>query len=170
MSQPARHVLSALVENKPGVLSRVTGLVSRRGFNIESLSVGPTDDPTVSRMTAIVHADDVAYEQITKQLHKLVSVHKITDLTDEGAIERELALIKVNVDAAHRSELIEIASIFRAKIVDVGRTSLTIEATGDEQKLRGLEDLFSAYGIREVVRTGLIALSRSRSKDQGGTS
>ena len=170
MSQPARHVLSALVENKPGVLSRVTGLVSRRGFNIESLSVGPTDDPTVSRMTAIVHADDVAYEQITKQLHKLVSVHKITDLTDEGAIERELVLYKVSAPPERRGEVIEIANVFRAKIVDVGRTSLTIEATGDEQKLRGLEDLFSAYGIREVVRTGLIALSRSRSKDQGGTS
>ena len=167
MGSQMRHVLSALVENKPGVLSRVTGLVSRRGFNIESLSVGPTDDPTVSRMTAIVWADDVAYEQITKQLHKLISVHKITDLTDEGAIERELVLYKVNAPAERRGEIIEIANVFRAKIVDVGRTSLTIEATGDEQKLRGLEDLFSAYGIKEVVRTGLIALSRSSAKDQG---
>ena len=156
-----RHVLSALVENKAGVLSRVTGLISRRGFNIESLSVGPTEDPSLSRVTAVVMADEVAYEQITKQLHKLISVHKITDLTDEGAIERELALIKVNVDAAHRSELIEIASIFRAKIVDVGAHSLTIEATGDESKLTGLEDLLRPYGIKELVRTGKIALSRS---------
>ncbi len=156
-----RHVLSALVENKAGVLSRVTGLISRRGFNIESLSVGPTEDPSLSRVTAVVMADEVAYEQITKQLHKLISVHKITDLTDEGAIERELALIKVNVDAAHRSELIEIASIFRAKIVDVGAHSLTIEATGDESKLAGLEDLLRPYGIKELVRTGKIALSRS---------
>ena len=156
-----KHILSVLVENRPGVLSRVTGLISRRGFNIESLSVGPTEDPSLSRVTAVVMADEVAYEQITKQLHKLISVHKITDLTDEGAIERELALIKVNVDAAHRSELIEIASIFRAKIVDVGAHSLTIEATGDESKLAGLEDLLRPYGIKELVRTGKIALSRS---------
>ena len=160
MSDSMRHVLSALVENKPGVLSRVTGLISRRGFNIESLSVGPTDDPTLSRMTAIVRADAVAYEQITKQLHKLVSVHKITDLTDEASIERELVLFKVNAPPERRGEIIEVANIFRAKIVDVGRNALTIEATGDEDKLRGLEDLFRTYGIKEVVRTGLIALSR----------
>ena len=160
MSDSMRHVLSALVENKPGVLSRVTGLISRRGFNIVSLSVGPTDDPTLSRMTAIVRADAVAYEQITKQLHKLISVHKITDLTDEASIERELVLFKVNAPPERRGEIIEVANIFRAKIVDVGRNALTIEATGDEEKLRGLEDLFRTYGIKEVVRTGLIALSR----------
>jgi acetolactate synthase-1/3 small subunit len=160
MSDSMRHVLSALVENKPGVLSRVTGLISRRGFNIESLSVGPTDDPTLSRMTAIVRADAVAYEQITKQLHKLISVHKITDLTDEASIERELVLFKVSAPPERRGEIIEVANIFRAKIVDVGRNALTIEATGDEDKLRGLEDLFRTYGIKEVVRTGLIALSR----------
>ena len=107
-----KHVLSVLVENRPGVLSRVTGLISRRGFNIESLSVGPTEDPTMSRVTAIVQADDVAFEQITKQLHKLISVHKITDLTDEGAIERELVLFKVNAAPERRSEIIEIANIF----------------------------------------------------------
>ena len=153
-----KHVLSVLVENRPGVLSRVTGLISRRGFNIESLSVGPTEDPTMSRVTAIVQADDVAFEQITKQLHKLISVHKITDLTDEGAIERELVLFKVNAAPERRSE---IANIFRAKIVDVGKSSLTIEATGDDAKLRGLEDLLRAYGIKETVRTGKVALSRS---------
>ncbi len=160
-----KHVLSVLVENKPGVLSRVTGLISRRGFNIESLSVGPTEDPTMSRVTAIVNADEVGYEQITKQLHKLISVHKITDLTDEGAIERELVLIKVNATPERRNESIEIANIFRAKIVDVGRSSLIIEATGDEEKLRGLEDLFRAYGLKEVIRTGKIAMSRN-SKDR----
>ena len=127
-----KHVLSVLVENKPGVLSRVTGLISRRGFNIESLSVGPTEDPTMSRVTAIVKADDVAYE--------------------------------VNAASERRSEIIEIANIFRAKIVDVGRGSLTIEATGDEEKLKGLEDLLRAYGIKEIVRTGKIAMSRN-SKD-----
>lgn len=157
----AKHVLSILVENKSGVLSRVTGLVSRRGFNIESLSVGPTEDPSKSRITAIVNADEVAYEQITKQLHKLISVHKITDLTNDNAIERELALYKVNASPERRGEIIEIANIFRASIVDVGKSSLTIEATGDEEKLKGLEDLFRGYGIKETVRTGKIAMSRN---------
>ena len=159
-----KHILSVLVENKPGVLSRVTGLISRRGFNIESLSVGPTEDPTMSRVTAIVKADDVAYEQITKQLHKLISVHKITDLTNDAAIERELVLFKVNAQPDRRNEIIEIANVFRAKIVDVGRSSLTIEATGDESKLKGMEDLFRAYGIKEITRSGKIAMSRN-SKD-----
>ena len=155
-----RHVLSVLVENKSGVLSRVAGLISRRGFNIESLSVGPTEDPTMSRITIIMEADEIAYEQITKQLHKLISVHKITDLTDEGAIERELVLFKVNAAPERRSEIIEIANIFRANIVDVGKTSLTIEITGSEDKLKGIEDLLRAYGIKEIIRTGLIAMSR----------
>ncbi len=156
-----KHVLSILVENQPGVLSRVTGLVSRRGFNIESLSVGPVEDPTMSHVTMVVDADDVALEQISKQLHKLISVHKITDLTDGGAIERELVLFKVSAAPERRNEIIEIANIFRAKIVDVGRSSLTIEATGDGKKLEGLENLFRAYGIKEIVRTGKIAMSRN---------
>ena len=159
-----KHILSILVENKPGVLSRVTGLISRRGFNIDSLSVGPTEDPTMSRITIIVKADDVAYEQITKQLHKLVSVYKITDLTDEDAIERELALFKVSAPPDRRHEIIEIANVFRANIVDVGKNSLTIEATGDESKLEAMEDLFRAYGLKQLVRTGKIAMSRN-SKD-----
>lgn len=158
------HILSVLVENKPGVLSRVAGMISRRGFNIDSLAVGPTEDPTRSRVTIVVSADEVAYEQITKQLHKLVSVHKITDLTNDSAIERELVLFKVNVPADHRSEIIEIANVFRANIVDVGRSSLTVEAAGDESKLKGMEDLFRAYGIKEITRTGKIAMSRN-SKD-----
>lgn len=156
-----KHVLAVLVENKPGVLSRVTGLISRRGFNIESLSVGPTDDPTMSRVTAIVDADKVAYEQITKQLYKLISVYKITDLTNDSAIERELVMFKVNVAPERRSEIIEIANIFRAKIVDVGTSSLIVEATGNGEKLKALEDLLRAYGIKETVRTGKIAISRS---------
>ena len=153
MSTQQRHILSVLVENKPGVLSRVTGLVSRRGFNIESLSVGPTEDQTLSRLTIIMIADDVAYEQITKQLHKLISVHKITDLTQEQAIERELVLFKVHANPERRSEIIEIANVFRANIVDVGKSSLTIEVTGTE-------DLLRAYGIKEIIRTGIIAMSR----------
>ncbi len=156
-----KHVLSVLVENRPGVLSRVTGLISRRGFNIESLSVGPTEDAALSRVTAIVMADEVAYEQITKQLHKLVSVYKITDHTGEGAIERELVLFKVVAPPERRGEVVEIANHFQAKIVDVGRATLTVEAVGDETTLKSLEDLFSTYGIKEIVRTGKIALSRS---------
>lgn len=155
-----KHVLSILVENKPGVLQRVTGLISRRGFNIESLSVGPTENPSMSRITVVVTADAVAYEQITKQLHKLISVHKITDLTKDSAIERELALYKVAATPERRSEIIEIANIFRANIVNVGDSTLTIEVTGDEAKLAGIESLFRAYGIKETVKTGLVAMSR----------
>ena len=161
MSKNEKHILSALVENRPGVLSRVTGLISRRGFNIESLSVGPTEDPTRSRVTAIVHADAEAYEQITKQLNKLVIVYKINDLTNDGAIERELVLFKVNAPAEKRSEVIELANLFRANIVDVCRSSLTIEATGDEGKLGGMEDLLRTYGIKEIIRTGKIAMARN---------
>lgn len=156
-----RHILSVLVENKPGVLSRITGLISRRGFNIESLSVAPTEDPNMSRLTAVVNADDLAYEQITKQLHKLVSVYKINDLTNNEAIVRELMLVKVTAAPERRNEVIEIANVFRAKIVDVGKNSLTIEATGSESKLSGMEDLLKAYGIKEITRTGKIAVQRS---------
>ena len=159
-----KHILSVLVENKSGVLSRVTGMISRRGFNIESLTVAPTEDSTMRRLTAIVNADEVGYEQITKQLHKLVSVYKITDLTDEDAIERELALFKVSAPPDRRHEIIEIANVFRANIVDVGKNSLTIEATGDESKLEAMENLFRAYGLKQLVRTGKIAMSRN-SKD-----
>lgn len=155
-----KHVLSILVENKSGVLSRVAGLISRRGFNIESLSVGPTEDPTLSRLTIVMYADDVAYEQITKQLHKLISVHKITDLTDGEPIVRQLVLFKVHAAPERRSEIIEIANVFRAKIVDVGKSSLTIEVTGDESKISGIEDLLRSYGIKEIIRTGVIAMSR----------
>ena len=162
MSTQQRHILSVLVENKPGVLSRVTGLVSRRGFNIESLSVGPTEDQTLSRLTIIMIADDVAYEQITKQLHKLISVHKITDLTQEQAIERELVLFKVHANPERRSEIIEIANVFRAKIVDVGKSSLTIEATGDHDKLDAILSLLHRFGIKEVARTGSVAMRRSK--------
>ena len=154
------YLLSVLVENKPGVLSRVTGLISRRGFNIESLTVAPTEDESLSRMTIIVEADEVGYEQITKQLHKLVSVYKISDLTFEDAIERELVLFKVIATPDRRHEIIEIANIFRANIVDVGKNSLTVEATGTQSKLDAMEDLFRSYGIRQLTRTGKIAMSR----------
>ena len=155
-----KYILSVLVENRPGVLSRVTGLISRRGFNIDSLTVAPTEDTTMSRMTIIVDADEVGYEQITKQLHKLVSVYKISHLTDTDAIERELVLFKVVAAPDRRHEIIEIANIFRANIVDVGKNSLTVEATGTQSKLDALEDLFRSYGIRQLTRTGKIAMSR----------
>ncbi|MBM6688343.1 acetolactate synthase small subunit [Collinsella tanakaei] len=155
-----KYILSVLVENKPGVLSRVTGLISRRGFNIDSLTVAPTEDVTMSRMTIIVEADEVGYEQITKQLHKLVSVYKISDLTFEDAIERELVLFKIIATPDRRHEIIEIANIFRANIVDVGKNSLTVEATGTQSKLDAMEDLFRSYGIRQLTRTGKIAMSR----------
>jgi acetolactate synthase-1/3 small subunit len=156
-----RHILSILVDNKAGVLSRVVGLISRRGFNIESLSVGPTEDSTKSRVTIIMSADKTASEQIVKQLHKLINVHKISELTDEAAIERELVLYKVTAPPERRSEIIELVDVFRAKIVDVGKHSLTIEVTGTESKLRGIEDLLRTYGIREIIRTGVVAMSRN---------
>ena len=155
------HVLAVTVENISGVLSRVASLISRRGFNVESLSVGPTQDPEKSRITVVVWANNTGFEQITKQLNKLVSVYKVSDLTNNNAIERELVLIKVNADAKQRGEIIQIANIFRANIVDVSSKSLTIEATGNENKVRGLEDLLRPYGITEMVRTGKIALGRS---------
>lgn len=160
MSQE-KHVLSVLVENKSGVLSRVIGLISRRGFNIDSLSVGPTEDPTRSRITIIVDADTQSYEQIVKQLNKLVCVYKLQDLTNDAYIERELVLFKVDAPAEKRSEVIEVANLFRANIVDVGATSLTIEATGSQSKLQGLEELLTSYGIKEITRTGKIAISRN---------
>ena len=156
-----RHTLSVLVENKPGVLTRVTSLFARRGFNIDSLAVGPTEDATLSRITIIVSAAETPLEQITKQLHKLINVIKIQDLDPAESIDRELVLIKVNAPPERRHEIIEIANVFRAKIIDVGRNALTIEATGAADKIRAMEDLFRAYGIKELARTGKIALSRS---------
>jgi acetolactate synthase-1/3 small subunit len=148
------------VENKPGVLTRVTSLFARRGFNIDSLAVGVTEDPTLSRITLVASAADTPLEQITKQLHKLVNVIKIQDLTPAESIDRELVLFKVNAPPDRRHEVIEVANLFRAKIVDVGRNSLTIEATGTADKLQAMEDLLRAYGIKELARTGKIALAR----------
>lgn len=156
----SKHILSVTVENKPGVLSRVTGMISRRGFNIESLTVAPTEDEGLSRMTIIVEADELGFEQITKQLHKLVSVFRISDLTEEDAVERELVLFKVQAAPDRRHEIIEIANVFRAKVVDVGKNTLTVEATGNESKLDAMENLFRGYGIRQLTRTGKIAIGR----------
>ena len=154
------HVLSVLVDNQSGVLSRVIGLISRRGFNIESLSVGPTENPAFSRITIIVDADGDAWEQILKQLEKLVNVRKLQDLTHDVYIERELVLFKVKAPSHKRSEVIEIANHFRANVVDIGFDSLTIQATGSQQKLQGMEKLLHYYGVLEISRTGKIAISR----------
>ncbi len=156
----SQHILSVTVENKPGVLSRVTGMISRRGFNIQSLTVAPTEDEGLSRMTIIVEADELGFEQIEKQLHKLVSVYRISDFSEEDAIERELVLFKVQATPDRRHEIIEIANVFRAKVVDVGKNTLTIEATGTVSKLDAMENLFRGYGIRQLTRTGKIAMGR----------
>jgi acetolactate synthase I/III small subunit len=159
-SEPRKHTISVLVENKFGVLSRVAGLFSARGYNIESLSVGETLDPTVSRMTIMVHGDEFIIEQVMKQLHKLIDVIKVNDLTDEDHVERELMLIRINAEPQHRAEILRTADIFRAKVVDVTPLSFTLEATGDEEKLEALIELLRPMGIQELVRTGKVAITR----------
>jgi acetolactate synthase-1/3 small subunit len=155
-----KHILSVLVENHPGVLTRVAGLFSRRGYNIESLAVGETENPVVSRMTIVVDGDDRVIEQVTKQLHKLIDVLKINDITEEEHVDRELMLVKVNADPAARGEIMQIVDIFRARIVDIGRKSLIIEATGDQGKVNAIEASLRPFGIIELVRTGKIAIVR----------
>lgn len=153
-------MLAVLVENNPGVLTRVAGLFSRRGFNIDSLTVGRTENPAISRMTIVVAGDDKVLEQVTKQLHKLIDVIKITDVTSDEYVERELLLIKVHADASIRGEIMQIVDIFRARIVDIGKNTLTIEATGDEGKISAIEKSLKPFGIKELVRTGKIAMLR----------
>jgi acetolactate synthase-1/3 small subunit len=160
MSARATHILSVLVEDKPGVLARIAGLFARRGFNIDSLAVGETQDPGVSRMTVAVRADGKPVEQITKQLHKVISVLRIAELPFDDSVERELALIKVGAPAGRRAEVLEITEIFRAKVVDVDSEALTVEVTGTPPKVAALEQLLMPYGIVEMVRTGRVALGR----------
>src|SRR5881392_1055856 len=159
-SGPRSHTIAVLVENKFGVLSRVAGLFSARGYNIESLSVGETLDPTVSRMTLVVRGDEFVIEQVTKQLHKLIDVIKVNDLTDESHVERELVLMRVNAEPQHRTEVLRTADIFRARVVDVTQVSFVLEATGDEGKLEALIELLRPMGIQEIVRTGKVAIAR----------
>ncbi|KXS46898.1 MULTISPECIES: acetolactate synthase small subunit [Methanohalophilus] len=155
-----RHTLAVLVENKFGVLSRVAGLFARRGYNIDSLAVGVTENPNVSRMTLVVRGDDHVVEQVSKQLNKLIDVIRVTDLDADESVERELALIKVKSDKDTRAEIIQIVDIFRARIVDVASKSIIIEVTGDEEKIAAIEKLLKPFGIKELVRTGRIALTR----------
>jgi acetolactate synthase-1/3 small subunit len=155
-----KHTLSVLVENKPGVLARVAGLFSRRGYNIESLAVGITENPQISRMTIVVAGNDHVLEQVTKQLNKLIDVIRVSDLDPGESIERELALFKVKVDKGTRSEIMAVVDVFRAQIVDVGVKTLVVAVTGTEDKIDAIERLLCNFGIIEVVRTGKIAMNR----------
>jgi acetolactate synthase-1/3 small subunit len=155
------HTLSVLVENRPGVLSRVTGLFSRRGFNIESLAVGTSEEPGMSRITIVVIGDDAKVEQVMKQLHKLIDVIKVSDLTENERVERELALIKVSAEpGTSRAEVMQIAQIFRAQIIDVGSKTVILQVTGDTDKIDALEKLLRQFGVKELVRTGRIGILR----------
>lgn len=157
-----KHTLSVLVENKPGVLTRVAGLFARRGFNIDSLVVAETKNPAVSRMTITVDEQDQPIEQVTKQLHKLINVLKITDLDPAGSVEREMLLIKVLADAQSRSEIMQIVEIFRAKIVDVSSDVLLVEMTGTREKVGAFMELLHPFGVVELMRTGRIAMGRGK--------
>ncbi|MDH6133175.1 acetolactate synthase-1/3 small subunit [Kitasatospora sp. MAA4] len=156
----SKHTLSVLVENKPGVLARIAALFSRRGFNIDSLAVGPTEHPDISRMTIVVNVEDLPLEQVTKQLNKLVNVIKIVELDQSAAIQRELVLVKVRADNETRSQVVEIVQLFRAKTVDVSPDAVTIEATGSSDKLEAMLRMLEPYGIKELVQSGLVAIGR----------
>jgi acetolactate synthase-1/3 small subunit len=155
-----RHTISVTVENRPGVLSRVVGLFSGRGFNIESLSVGETIDPEISRITIVTRGDDRIIEQVTKQLRKLVDVIKVTDLTDLNFVDREMILVKINATDKTKAEILRINEIFRGKIVDVSAASYTFEITGDEGKIQAFIKLVKPFGVKEIARTGKVAVSR----------
>jgi acetolactate synthase-1/3 small subunit len=156
----SKHTLSVLVENKPGVLARIASLFSRRGFNIDSLAVGPTEHPAISRMTVVVDAEDKPLEQVTKQLNKLVNVIKIVELDPAQSVQRELLLLKIKADVDSRSNVLEIVQLFRAKVVDVVSDAVTIEATGSAEKLDALLRMLEPFGIRELVQSGVVAVGR----------
>jgi acetolactate synthase-1/3 small subunit len=154
-----KHILAILVENRPSVLSKVVGLFSRRGFNIHSLAVGVTEDPDISRITIVAEGDEYILEQISKQLNKLIDVIKVSDISQDS-IARELALIKVHATPANRHEIVEIVNIFRERVVDITKNSVTIQVSGDSKKIAGLEEMLRDFGIKEMVRTGMIAVDR----------
>jgi acetolactate synthase-1/3 small subunit len=156
----SKHTLSVMVQNKPGVLTRIAGLFSRRGFNIDSLAVGPTENADVSRMTVVVDVEEQPLEQVTKQLNKLVEVLKIVELSSSSSVQREILLVKVSADLQTRSHIIETAHLFRAKIVDVAAEAVTIEATGDSDKLDALLRILEPFGIKELVQSGMVAIGR----------
>ncbi|MBK8295274.1 MAG: acetolactate synthase small subunit [Solirubrobacterales bacterium] len=155
-----KHVLSILVENRPGVLARVSGLFSRRGFNIDTLAVGPTEDPAISRITLTLDGAVHPIDQVTKQLHKLINVLKIRDMEPDDSVAREMALFKVSAAVENRAEIVQFAEIFRAKIVDVSRRALIVEVTGSHDKIEAFESMLRPHGLLEMVRTGEVALAR----------
>ena len=154
------HTLSVLVEDKPGVLARVASLFSRRGFNIQSLAVGATEQKNLSRMTIVVSVEDLPLEQVSKQLHKLINVIKVVEQENENSVDRELALIKVRAETATRGQVVEAVNLFRAKVIDVSTESLIIESTGTQEKLEALLRVLEPYGIREIVQSGVVSMSR----------
>ncbi len=155
-----KHTISVLVEDEAGVLTRIAGLFARRGFNIESLAVGPAEQAGISRITMVVPGDDRIIEQLTKHLHKLINVLKVQDITEIPSVERELMLLKVNATSSTRSEIVELSQIFRARVVDVAEDSLTLEVVGDPGKMVAIVQVLQRFGLREVARTGKIALAR----------
>lgn len=155
-----RHTLAVLVENRPGVLSHVAGLFARRGYNIESLVVGETEDKTVSRITLVVEGDERVIEQVNKQLNKQIEVIKVNDITNEQTVDRQMLLVKVTADQAARQEILQLMEIFRCRVVDIGRRSLIIEATGDEGKIEAVIQSLRPFGIKELVRTGKVSMVR----------
>lgn len=163
-----KHTITALVQDRPGVLNRVSSMFRRRGFNIASLAVGHSEDPELSRMTFVVEGDDRVVEQVTKHLHKLIDVIKVSDISDQNIISRELALIRVKANVQTRSEIMQIVDIFRAGIVDVAADSVAIEVTGNEEKIESLFSLLDDFGIKEVVRTGRIAMTRGSTSLENG--
>jgi len=156
----SRHTLSVLVENKPGVLARIAGLFSRRGFNIDSLAVGPTENPEVSRMTIVVNVEENPLEQVTKQLNKLIEVIKIVELDGPQSVTRELLLVKVKADAETRGQVLETVQLFRAKVVDVATDAVTVEVTGNAEKLEAFLRVLEPFGVRELVQSGMVAIGR----------
>jgi acetolactate synthase I/III small subunit len=156
----SRHTLSVLVENKPGVLARIAGLFSRRGFNIDSLAVGPTEHPEVSRMTIVVNVEESPLEQVTKQLNKLVEVIKVVELDTTASVSRELLLVKVRADASTRGQVLEVVQLFRAKVVDVATDAVTVQVVGNQDKLEDFLRIVEPYGVRELVQSGVVAIGR----------
>jgi len=156
----SKHTLSVLVENRPGVLTRVAGLFARRGFNIHSLAVGPTEHPEVSRMTVVVDVDELPLEQVTKQLNKLIEVLKVVELEPTASVQREILLVKVRTDIHSRSHVLETVQLFRAKVVDVASDALTIEVTGNRDKLAAFLEVLEPFGVKELVQSGMVAIGR----------
>ncbi len=156
----SRHTLSVLVENKPGVLARIAGLFSRRGFNIDSLAVGPTEHSEISRMTIVVNVEDSPLEQVTKQLNKLVEVLKIVELDGAASVSRELLLVKVKADATTRGQVLEVVQLFKAKVVDVATDAITVQVVGNQDKLEDFLRIVEPFGVRELVQSGMVAIGR----------